>query len=222
MHIADSMKNVLKNKSHIFTDYWKEDVASILKEVADEVSYLITSGKNSVHHFKNQEIKASVKEILNSAADGLLILKILPGRIFNGFTYFKEDLLEELERQADQKQKAVFSIKVIGALTTFTASTVYNVRKGKLDVSFKGMKQTNAFTRFVVGEIIFKLTRLLLLRFLSEVEKDLTSREDLQSLHYFRNLLAERNQLNDLDQDPAIEIVENLKKYIMTGKRGIE
>lgn len=217
------MKNVLKHKGHLFTDYWKEDVALILKEVSDDLGRLMKSGRRSVKNLRHQRFNLSFKEVMNSATDGLVILKILPGRISDGFLNFKEDLLIELEELPDQKQKAIFSMKVIGALSSFTLSTVYNVKKGKLDFNFTGMKQANAFSRFIVGEIVFKLTRLLLLRFLNEVEKDLSLQDDLKHIRYFKELLASReagdDDVNDLPHDPAIEIVENLKKYIMTGKR---
>lgn len=218
MNIADSMKDVLKNKTHIFTDNWKEDLSLILKEVGEDMSQIM-------RHVKKQKIKVTIHEVADAASDTILILKILPKRIKEGFHYFKEDLLEELEAKTTQKEKTLFSMKVIGALTTFTIGTVYSVRKGHIDFRISGLRRVNTFSRFLVGEIIFKITRLLLLRFLSEVETGVSKKEDATNIRYFKELLISREkdeQGHTQHSDPAIEIVENLKKYIMTGKRGIE
>lgn len=221
MNIADSMKNVLKNKTHIFTENWKDDLSMILREVSDDMTDMLKSGKSSMKTMKN----LTFQEVADATADGFLILKVLPKRIKEGFHFFKEDLLEELESKPTQKEKTVFSVKVIGTLTTFTVGTVYGVRRGHLDVRITGLKRVNVFTRFLVGELVFKITRLLLLRFLAEMEKDVTKPEDATNIRYFKELLEGRNKDEEdhiAPGDPAIEIVENLKKYIMTGKRGIE
>lgn len=221
MNIADSMKSVLKNKSHIFTENWKEDLSLILKEVSEDMTDMLKSGKSSVKSMKN----LTIQEVADATADGFLILKVLPKRIKEGFHYFKEDLLDELESKPTQKEKTLFSVKVIGALTTFTVGTVYGVRKGHMDFRISGLKRVNMFSRFLVGELIFKITRLLLLRFLSELENEVTKKEDASNIKYFKELLItrEKDEEGHIEYgDPAIEIVENLKKYIMTGKRGIE
>ena len=225
MNIAESMKNVLKHKGHIFTDRWKEDISFIMKEVSDDVLRLVASGRHSLKNLKGHRSKLTFKDVKNSLTESWLIIKILPRRISDGFLYFKDDLLDELERLPDQKQKTIFSMKVFGALTSFTLGAVYNVKMGKVDVHFKGIKGTSAFSRFIIAEIVFKVTRILLLRFLDEVEKDLSSEEDIKNIRYFKDILVSR-EISDEDHfvstDHAIEIVENLKKFIMTGKRESE
>jgi hypothetical protein len=225
MNIADSMKNVLKHKTHIFTENWKDDLSLILKEVGDDMSDLVKSGKASFKNLKGQHIKTTFRDVKDSASDTLVIFKVLPKRIKVGFHFFKEDFLEELERRKEHKEKTIFSMKVIGTLTTFTVGTVYNVRKGNMDFRINGLRRVNTFSRFLIGELVFKITRVLLLRFLNEVEKGVSEGEDVTNIRYFKGLLISRD--NDEEDhiepgDPAIEIVENLKKYIMTGKRGIE
>jgi hypothetical protein len=223
MNVADSMKNVLKHKSHLLTEHLKEDITLIMKEVSDDMSRMLEASKTSVKHLKKQKIKITFQEVKDAASDGLVILKILPHRISEGFHYFKEDLISELDSFPDQKEKTLFSIKVIGALTSFTLGTVYNVKKGNLNFSINGLKKVNTFTQFVFAEIVFKITRLLLLRFLNEVEKGVSESEDVSNITYFKELLSNKSDEDHAESgDPAIEIVENLKKYIMTGKRGIE
>lgn len=225
MNVADSMKNVLKHKGHIFTDHWKEDLSFIMKDISDDLSRMIASGRHSIRNIKGCRPKVSFTDLKASLRDGLLIFRILPHRVMDGFIYFKEDFLEELEQLNDQKQKTIFSMKVLGALTSFTLAALYNVKMGNVDVHFNGVKGTTAFSRFIVAEIIFKVSRLLLLRFFNEVEKDLKSEEDLKNIRYFKELLSSRENSDEdhiVSTDHAIEIVENLKKFIMTGKRGFE
>jgi hypothetical protein len=226
MNLADSMKNVLKHKSHIFTNFWKEDLMQIFTEVGHDFGDMIKNSGSSFKKLKENGVKVSAHEFMDSASDTILIFKVLPSRIKDGFHYFKEDLTSELEIQTDQKQKTIFSLKVIGALTGFTLGVIYNVKKGKSsDFSLKGLRRSNAFTQFIVAEIVFKVTQLIIQRFLIELEKEVTEPDDLKHIVYFRELLTNREKVDETalqlpaNGDRAIEIVDNLKKYIMTGKR---
>lgn len=228
MNLADSLKSVLKNKSHhIFTDLWKEDVANILRDIGSDIAQVAKSGVKSFKDIKNQGIKFNLKETLESGADALLILKVLPGRVKDGFNFFREDLADEMEKQSNGKNKKIFVLKVFGALTSFTVSSIYSVKKSAGDFSLKGLRRKNAFTQFIIAEIIFKLSQLFIHKFLNEVEKLVTEEEDLKNVRYFKELISDRAQMEanaknmeDLEKsDPAIRIVENLKNYIMTGKR---
>jgi dsDNA-binding SOS-regulon protein len=230
MNLADSMKSVLKNKSHVFSEFWKDDLKIVLTEVQNDLSRMVKDGKETIQSLKKDGIKINLKEMAESGADALLIFKVLPGRIKDGFTYFKDDLVEELESLPGQKQKTIFSLKVIGAVISFTIGIIYNIKKGRSDFSIKGLKRMNAFTQFIVAELVFKISQLILLRFLNEIEKQVTEPDELKHIRYFRELLSDREKAEAENEvlssaepgDRAIEIVEDLKKYIMTGKRGIE
>lgn len=228
MNLADSLRSVLKNKSHhIFTDLWKEDVANILRDIGSDIAQVAKSGAKSFKDIKNHGIKLNLKETLESGADALLILKVLPGRVKDGFHFFREDLADEIEKLTDGKQKKIFVLKVFGALTSFTVGSIYSVKKSAGEFSLKGLRRKNAFTQFIIAEIIFKLSQLFIHKFLNEVEKLVTDEEDLKNVRYFKELISDRAQMEasaenmeDLEpSDPAIRIVENLRNYVMTGKR---
>jgi hypothetical protein len=228
MNLADSLKSVLKNKSHhIFSDLWKEDVANILTDIGHDIAQLAKSGVSSVKNLKSNGIKFNFKEIVESGADALLILKVLPERVSEAYKYFNYDLQDELEKMDDPKQKKIFGLKVFGALSSFTIGSIYSVKKSASDFSLKGLKRKNAFTQFIIAEIIFKISQLFIHKFLNEVEKLVTDEDDLRNVRYFKELVTSRKQTEDdlqtveeiEESDPAIRIVENLKYYIMTGKR---
>lgn len=224
MNLADSLKSVLKNKSsHIFSDLWKEDGIRIVRDIGTDLSQMAKSARS----FKDRGFKFNLKELIESGADALLILKVLPDRVSEAYKYFHYDLQDEFEKIEDPKQKKILGLKIFGALTSFTIGSIYSVRKSAADFSMKGLRRRNAFTQFIIAEVIFKLSQLFISKFLLEVEKLVTDEEDLKNVRYFRDLLSDREQLmanaDNLEvleeTDPAIRIVENLKYYIMTGKR---
>lgn len=228
MNLADSLKSVLKNRSHhIFNDLWKEDVLRILREIGNDVAHMAKSGVSSVRNIRQHGIKFNFKETLESGADALLILKVLPERIREAFKYFNYDFHDELEKISDPKLKKIFVLKVFGALTSFTIGSIYSVRKTATEFSMKGLRRRNAFTQFIIAEVIFKLSQLFIHKFLNEVEKLVTDEEDLKNIRYFKELVSDRsqmqenaNEMQDLEvTDPAILVVQNLKNFIMTGKR---
>lgn len=226
MNLADSMKNVLKNKSqYIFIDLWKDDVKIILKDVGRDVIQMAKSSSGTFKTLKRNGIKGTYREIMESASDTLMIFKVLPGRVKEGFSYFKTDLIHELENQPDQKQKTIYSLKVIGTLTSFTLGAVYNLKKGNADIAFKGLKRRNAVTQFIAAEIVLKLTQLFVYRFLNELEKEVSDPVDLKNVRFLKDLISNKSQLSEDASglapfaDSAIEIVDNLKHFILTGKR---
>lgn len=226
MNLADSVKYILKNKSQNFiTELWKEDLKYILKEIGQDLTYLIKSGSSSVKSFKKSGYQINVKELVESGADTLLILKILPVRIKKGFSLFKDAFAEELEKQPDSKQKTIFCLKVFGAVSSFAVGTVYNLKIGKTDFALVGLRRRNAFTRFLVAELIFKISQRLMQKFLVELEQHVSSKDDLDHVRYFKELLADRSKVVEVANtsefvpgDRAIEIVEDLKTYIMKGQ----
>jgi hypothetical protein len=228
MNLADSVKKVLKSKSqNIFSDFWKDDLKTIIMDIAHDVTRMGKATGRSFKNIKKLGVKTSFKEMLDSGADTLLIFKVLPGRVKAGFLKFKEEFIQELEIQPDQKQKAIFSLKVIGALTSFALGTIYSVKKGKTDFTLKGLKRRNAFTQFIVAELVFRISQVFIHRFLSELEKEVSDPEDLKNIRYFKELIAGRSQVENEDNseneiivtsDRSIEMVEALKQFIMTGK----
>lgn len=228
MNIADSMKNVLRTKSQIiFNDIWRDDLKNILMDISDDISHMIKSGASSFKNLKRNKFRFNFKEMVDSGTDALLIFKVLPGRVKDGFMHFKDDLQHELEKLEDSKHKTFFCLKVFGALSSFTIGTIYGFKRGTADFTIKGLKRKNAFTQFIVAEIVFKISQLFIQRFLDEVEKEVNDPDELKNLRYFKELISSRSKLenhknsepDELPGDPAIIIVENLKTYIMTGKR---
>lgn len=225
MNLADSLKHVLKNKSqHILTEFLSRDLKIILSNFSDDISKMYRSGKTSLKNLRHDGVKLSFKEMGESIIDAFLILKVMPLRIREAFGYFKEELLQELDQQNDPKGKALLSFKVLGALTSFILGVIYNVKRGQTEFSMKGLRHRNAFTKFIVAELIFKITQHFFLRFLQELEQELTDPDDLKNVRYFRQLLSDQalpdeESVDTQGGDRAIEMVENFKNYILTGKR---
>ena len=225
MNLADSMKKILKQSGqNIFTDFWMDDLKTILKDVVIDIAHVAKSSTSSFREIKSNGIKITAKEMVDSAAATLLIFKIFPARISEGFSLFKDQLILELENQPDQKQKTIFSLKVIGALTCFTVGTIYNIQRGKTDFAFKGLKRRNAVTQFIFAGLVFKVCHVFVNRFLRELEKEVSDPEDLKNIRYFKELICDRSKTEPeveatIEGDSAIEIVEALKNFIMTGKK---
>lgn len=224
MNIADSLKHVLKNRStSILSDFWKRDLKMILMNFGHDITEMYQAGVNSLQGLKKDGINISAKELGESLIDMVLILKVMPSRIKSAVGYFKEDLLNELESQEDSKQKALFSLKVLGAVTSLTLGIFYGIKKGQTEFKLKGLKRRNAFTRFIVAELIFKITQHFLQRILEEIEEELSDPDDSKNIRYFRQLLSERPEPGEDQEiephDKAIEIVEKFKSYLITGKR---
>lgn len=229
MNLAESMKHVLITKSqNIFTHFWKEDLKVLLKETAEDVWSRAQSSGNVFKNAKEAGFKQTFKEFSESTVETFKILKIVPRRVRDGFKYFKEDFIAELDSLEDNKEKAIFCLKVIGVLSSSLVKSFYGMKKSQADFSVKGLKVTNAFTRFLIAEIIFKISQVLVLRVLNEVEKELTEDEDKKNVMFFRSVLADSKKLEEHKDlypedvkpgDKALELVENLKKYISTGVR---
>jgi hypothetical protein len=220
MNLTESMKYVFKNKgTNLLSDFWKEDLRSILREVKDDVTHAFNTSSD-------KKFRPNLSDWRDSAFDALTIIRHTPHRVKKGFAYFQEDFLKELENQKDSKEKAIFCLKVLGALTSFAISAAYGVRKARVDMYLPGIKNSrSAFTQFLLTELILKMSRLFIMRFISEVEKQISDVEELKKLDFFKKMLSE-NQKQDVDEvieampgDKAFEIVESLKSYVMTGKK---
>lgn len=229
MNLADSVKYVLKRKSHnIFSDFWKDDLRNFFHQSHNDATHLFKSGIGQLKAVKELKINLSLKDIVESGMDVMTIFKVTPRRVKEGYLQFRDDFMNELDNQPDQKQKTIFCLKVFGALSSFVVGTFYSMKKGKTDFKIPGLKAQNAFTQFLLTEIVFKLSQVFIIRFLSEVERQMTNPDELSNIRYFKGLVSDRTQVlakeGEISQvhepdDRAIEIVEDLKNYIMTGKR---
>jgi hypothetical protein len=222
MNLTDSMKFVLRNKGrNIFTEFWKEDLKIILKDVKQDLGQVIKRHPDEKTH-------GNLKDWKESAFDAVTVIRHTPKRVKNGFAYFREDFLKELENQTDSKEKAVFCLKVLGALTSFAASAVYGVRKAKTNISLPGLRTKNAFTHFLIAELVLKLSLSFIHRFILEVEKQISEPEEKNKLKFFKKMLSDKslNPSDELPQsepgDKAFEMVEAFKRFILTGERANE
>lgn len=226
MNFTDSVKHILKNKSQSFlSELWRDDLKEILADVGREFEQLLNSGSKSIMAFRKNGYQIEFKNVAGSSSDLFFVLRTFPRRVSKGIGFFKQDLVAEIDNLPDQKQKTIFCLKVIGALSSFTLGTVYNVRMGKADFSVIGLRRPNAFTQFLVAELLFRIIQRLIQKFLVELEKEVSDPEDLKHIRYFRELVDNRSPEGDPDQtldpefsDPAIELVEKLKNYILSGR----
>lgn len=231
MNLAESMKHVLKSQtSAIFSSFWKDDVKLILADVKKDFGRMRKAGSEKIKQIREQTVFQTLGDVKDSALDTVTVFKVMPQRIKGGFAHFSDEFIQELERLPEQKQKALFSIKVLGALTGSTVSAFYGLRKTGGNVAVTGLRLRSAFAHYLVSEVVFKVSQVFLLRFVSEVEKVLTDENDKKNLRYFKDLLSDKKRLEEAQGnseseiepgDKALEIVENLRHFILTGdKRG--
>lgn len=227
MNLAESIKVVLKTRSQIiFKNFLKEDLIIIFKEMGGDLLTLSRVGKSSVSSLRGSGFKKSIARVVSTGSDTILIFKLLPKRIKQGFFKFKEDFLVELEKLPTQKEKTVFCIKVVAALVSMSIPRIYMARKTPKKFSFSGIKNRNAFTQFIVTQIGFKFSQIIIFRFLEAVEDELTEPEDLKTICYFKDLITggshNYKKLEEMDLpapgDPSFQLLENLKQFIMTGE----
>jgi hypothetical protein len=160
-----------------------------------------------------------VRSAVVSASEVLLVAKILPGRLCSGVAYFREDFLGELERLPAAKQRRIFVLKLAGALTSCILGTVYDIRRGKAELRLQKGTNLGAATRLVLAEVLLRFGRRIFLRLLADSDRELTEPEDKAQIRYLVELLGGGSEGEQTAAEPALEIVENLKKYLMTGER---
>lgn len=227
MNLVESIKKVLKTKSQIiFTRLWKEDLLIIFKELGEDLIGFARVGKTSLSSLKGSGIKAGALKIINTGPDVIKVFKVLPKRIKLGFLNFKDDFLIELDKLPSQKEKTVFCMKVMGALVSMSLPSFYKAKKTKRGFSIDGLKNKSAFIQFVIAQLGFKISQLIIFRFLEAVEEELTSPSDLENIRYFKMLITggtkNYSKLEEIESpqegDPSFRILENLKHFIMTGE----
>lgn len=227
MNLSESMKHVLKNKTQsLFSDFWKQDLKLIISDLKADLAYFNKSGLTKIKSLKNFNLKAGALEVKNSAVDTLEIFKVMPQRMKEAFSLFREEVLSEMELLSDGKERAIFGLKLLGALGTSALGFFYGMKRASSGARFKGLRLRSAFTQYVISEFVFKVTQLFILRFLKEVEAELSEEGDVKRIRFFKEILSRQDRWDagDLPEDSqlepgdrALEIVENLKNYIVTG-----
>lgn len=224
MNIAESMKHVLKNKSqNILTLLVKEDLKNIVKDFAGDV---VASTKKSKNSFKNFSFKESFLDVKDSVLGSVLLIKAIPQRVNNGFRIFSAELMSELDKLPDQKQKTVFCMKVLAGMSKFALSSAYEVGLG--DAKLLGMgRHRNIVKNVIVSKLVYKTVKSLIIRLIEEMEKEVSDFEELKSLRSFKDIVMDDSG-NAIDKffegvtdadDRAFAIVDNLRKYIQTGEQ---
>lgn len=211
MNLAESMKYVLKNKTQsILGSIVKDDLRSLLK--------------NSTQ-FKKRSLKDSFLEVKGSIQTTLLLVREIPNRINEGFRIFAQELIQEMERLPDQKQRTKFCMKVLAGLSKLALSSAYDVGFG--DIKLLGFgKGKNIISRTVVAKVMFKSIQSFIIKFIEEIEKEITDPGELKNIKSFKDIVLDDSG-NAIDkffdgvtdpEDRAFVIVENFKNYILTGK----
>lgn len=217
MNLAESMKFVLKTKSQsLFSALVKEDFKHILKDMTGD---LISFKPKSTLKEKFYDFKTS---LYGSA----LLVRELPRRLNNGFKIFQQELMDELDRLPDQKQKTKFCMKVLAGLSKFALSSAYNVGLGETKLIAMG-KGKKAFGHALTAKLVYKTIQAFIIRFIQEVEKEIVDPVELANLQSFKETIMDDSG-NAIDKffegvtDPdekAFIIVDNFKNYILTGSK---
>lgn len=219
MNIADSMRHVLKNKSqNILTLLVKEDLKNIFK---DFVGVIYSSTKKFPKKFKLKESLEDAKDTISASA---LLMKEIPRRLNDGFRVFSSELLIELDKLPDQKQKTIFCMKVLAGLSKLAISSVYDIGLG--DAKLLGFgKKRSLIKNVVLAKLVYKTIQALIIRMIQEMEKELTDLEELEQLQTFKKIVMDDSG-NAIDKffegvtdadDRAFTIVNDLKRYIQSG-----
>ncbi|MBA2404231.1 MAG: hypothetical protein H0V66_05630 [Bdellovibrionales bacterium] len=224
MNLAESMKHVLKTKSqNIFGLLIKEDFKNIIKDFAGEIVTVTQKRKKT---FRNFSLKESVLDVKDSVASSILLIKAIPNRVSEGFRIFSQEMMNELDKLPDQKQKTVFCMKVLAGMSKFALSSAYDVGLGEAKLLGLG-KPKNIVANVIVSKLLFKTIKSLIIRLIEEMEKEISNPEELLQLQSYKDIVMDDSG-NAIDKffdgvtdanDRAFAIVENLKKYILTGEQ---
>lgn len=219
MNLGEAMAFVLRTKGqNIIQNFWKEDLASI---VGDVVSDAVTAFRDGKSIWRNLSLRDTPGKIASAISEVYEISRVMPGRIKFGLTELQRELTEELDKKSDSREKALFCLQVIGILSSSTLGTYYNLRSPGKNLSIRRLPVRSAVAQFVLAELLLRSLKLFLLRFLRELEKEITNDDDLNHVKYFILLLKDGNAAEDTSQGPGVEaafrITENLKKNILNG-----
>lgn len=223
MNISESMKHVLKTKSQsIFSSLVKEDFKGILKGFAGD----LISFKPKNKSFKKFNLKSSLIDIKDSVQGTAIVLKEIPRRMNQAFHIFQQELMDELEKLPDQKQKTMFCMRVIAGLSKFALSSAYDVGLGDKKLLGFGGSYKKVMTHKMASKLMFKTIQAFIVRFIQEVEKEITDPQELESLQSFKeSILDDSGNAIDMvfdgvtdPKDRAFVIINNFKHYVLTGE----
>lgn len=224
MNLSDSIKFVLRNKSQtIFTLLVKEDLKNTVKDVPRNVVAFTKLSKKAIRSFRFKESMGDVKESIQGTA---ILLKVIPQRVNQAFKHFGQDFTKEIDQLTDSKERTVFCMKVIAGLCKFALSSAYDVGLG--DVKLLGLKKGKIlYSRVIVAKLMYKTIQAFIVRFIDEIEKQITEPEELKQLDMMKKMILD-DKGNAIDKifegvtdpnDKAFILVENFRKYILTGER---
>jgi hypothetical protein len=223
MNISESMKFVLKNKGQlIFSSILKEDLKNILKDTHGSIVAFGRAGKKTLVNFS---VKNSFEEIKDSIQGTSLLIKVLPQRVNEGFKNFSNNMIIELDKKNDSKEKTVFCMKVIAGLCRFALSSAYDVGVGEMRLLGFGTKKI--YSRVILSKLLFKLIQSSIIRLIDEMEKEVTDIEERAQLESYKKIIL-NDEANAIDKifegisdptDPAFVLVENFKQYVLTGQK---
>ena len=217
MNLGEAMFFVLRTKGqNLIQDFWKEDLSSLFGDVLTEGARTFRESRTKL---KGTSLKSIPGNIMESSSEILHITSVLPGRVKRGLSQFQKEMLQELEGKQDAREKALFCFRVLGILTSSTAGTFYNLRKPG-EFKLGKLRVRSAIAKFLVAEFVLRSLRLFLRRFLREMEKELSSPEDLDHVRYFKRLMdgeKTEEEVKASDDDPAFRITERLRNIILNG-----
>lgn len=223
MNISESMKHVLKTKSQsIFTSLVKEDFKGIIKGFAGDLVSFKPKNKSS----KKFSIKESLQDIKDSVEGTAIVLKEIPRRMHQAFQIFQQELMDELDKLPDQRQKTMFCMRVLAGLSKFALSSAYDVGLGDKKLLGLSGSYKKVMTHKMASKLMFKTIQAFIIRFIQEVEKEITDPEELKSLQGFKETILDDSG-NAIDmvfdgvtdpKDRAFVIIDNFKHYVLTGE----
>lgn len=218
MNLGEAISFVLRNRSqNLLEDFLREDLVKLLRHVTNDGVKLL---KDAGQGFAKIDLKAVPRNVLTATIEVAQLVRVFPGRIRKGFSVFQGDMLNELDQLPDSREKTVFCLKVFGVLTSSSLATIYNLRSSGSTLAFGKLRLRSAVAQFLLAELILGSVRLFAVRFLSEVEANLTVVEDGEHLRYFRRILAGETDAIETglsSDDPAFRVTEKLKKIILNG-----
>lgn len=210
MDLSQAMKYVLKNRSaNILSDFKKND----LKKISQE-SFGLLADKRITHP------KHALKGLRSMFAGLVHILNGFPGRVKKGFTILKNEFLYELEKMPEQKDKTMFCLKFIGALSRMSLGSIYDLKTLKL-----GGKSKYTLLQMMLIGICLEAIKMILVRFLDEVEKVMTNSDEIKTIRYIKKMIWTHNPEPEMDWGPSQDndrvfiMVENFKQFILHGDK---
>lgn len=210
MNLAESMKHVLKNKTH-------DIVSSLVKD--DLKNYL--QSKN----LKKFSLKESFTEVKGSIQATIYLVRAIPHRINEGLRIFFVELIQETDKLPDQKQRTMFCMKVLAGLSKAAISSAYDIGLGDAKLLSFG-KGKSVVPKKIVAKVMYKTIQSFIVKFIEELEKEMTDPEEIKNLKSFKEIVLDDSG-NAIDKffdgvidpdDRAFIIVENFKNYILTGE----